>query len=198
MEIGHRTKSLAELKRDNRRQLGAIFWLSLSIAMLIGLLFSQSKIIILATPGMPADSVIQKTSLDKGAQRAVLAAVTNNLAQINPGNAEYQKAFLQAFLAPAVFTKVSSDIDFRVKKMSDERELGSYYFVLKEITYDPAIDKHFVIGDVHTVNAAKDTAAPHVFEYSMHVENYRPVIDSVTTYEGERAHNSEWIEGQKR
>jgi hypothetical protein len=136
--------------------------------------------------------------MDKGAQRATLSAVTSNIAQINPANAEYQKAFLQVFLAPAAYTKVSEEINAKVAKQISERELGSYYFVMQSYQYDPLLNRHFVLGDVHTVNAAKDSIQPYVFEYVAHVENYRLVIDDITTYIGERAHNSEWIEVNKK
>lgn len=192
-----RNQSLLEAARQIRWQQYTIAALSLAVLVLILVVYSQSKIVVLQTPGMPNDTVIQKTSLDKGAQRAVLMAVTSNLVQVNPANIEYQKTFLQAFLAPAAYTKLSQEIDSQVKRLVDQRELGSYYFVFRSWEYDPKLDTHFVIGDVHTVNAAKDTAQPYVFEYKMHVENYRPVIDDVISYEGDRAHNSVWKESQK-
>lgn len=198
MELDARNKSLRESASLIRKQQMVLVFLAGALIILSYIIFNQTKIVILETPGMPANSVIQKTSMDKGAQRAVLVAVTNNLAQINPANIEYQKAFLQAFLAPAVYTKISMEMDTQIKRLIDQRELGSYYFVLKSTEYDPKIDTHFILGDVHTVNAAKDTAEPYVFEYVMHVENYRPVIDSVTSYPGTRPHNSAWKEGQKK
>ncbi len=198
MELDARNKSLRESASLIRKQQMVLVFLAGALIILSYIIFNQTKIVILETPGMPANSVIQKTSMDKGAQRAVLVAVTNNLAQINPANIEYQKAFLQAFLAPAVYTKISMEMDTQIKRLIDQRELGSYYFVLKSTEYDPKIDTHFILGDVHTVNAAKDTAEPYVFEYVMHVENYRPVIDNVTSYPGTRPHNSAWKEGQKK
>ena len=56
----------------------------------------------------------------------------------------------------------------------------------------------FVYGDVHTVNAARDSAEPYVFEYQVHVENYRLVVDEVVSYAGERTHDSEWLKNNKR
>lgn len=197
MENSHRTRSLQESAKLILWQQMSLAVLILALIVLVLIVYSQSKIVVLQTPGMPSDAIIQKTSLDKGAQRAVLAAVTSNIAQVNPANVEYQKAFLQAFLAPAAYTKISAEIDTQAKRLVEQRELGSYYFVLKTWEYDPQLDRHFVLGDVHTVNAAKDTAQPYVFEYQMHVENYRPVIDDVKSYPGDRAHNSEWMKSQK-
>lgn len=197
MENSQRTKGLAEQARTIRLQQYTMLGLALSVLVLVLMLFNRSQIIIQQTPGMPNDAVIQKTSLDKNSQRATLVAVTSNLASVNPANVEYQKTFLQAFLAPAAYTKLSTEIDSQVKRLIDQRELGSYYFVFRSWEYDPKLDTHFVIGDVHTVNAAKDTSQPYVFEYKIHVENYRLVIDDVTSYEGDRAHNSVWMESQK-
>ena len=198
MEINARNHSISELRSRNKSLTLSLFFLSIALLLALLKVFFQSEIVIQETPGMPNNSVIERTSMDKGSQRAILSAVTSNLAQINPANAEYQKAFLQVFLAPEAFTKVSLEINAKVAKQASERELGSYYFIMHRYEYDPLLNRHFVIGDVHTVNAAKDSAQPYVFEYTMHVENYRMVIDEVTTYPGDRAHNSEWTEANKR
>ena len=198
MEINARNHSISELRSRNKSLTLSLFFLSIALLLALLKVFFQSEIVIQETPGMPNNSVIERTSMDKGSQRAILSAVTANLAQINPANAEYQKAFLQVFLAPEAFTKVSLEINAKVAKQASERELGSYYFIMHRYEYDPLLNRHFVIGDVHTVNAAKDSAQPYVFEYTMHVENYRMVIDEVTTYPGDRAHNSEWTEANKR
>ena len=198
MEINARNHSISELRSRNKSLTLSLFFLSIALLLALLKVFFQSEIVIQETPGMPNNSVIERTSMDKGSQRAILSAVTANLAQINPANAEYQKAFLQVFLAPEAFTKVSLEINAKVAKQASERELGSYYFIMHRYEYDPLLNRHFVIGDVHTVNAAKDSAQPYVFEYAMHVENYRMVIDEVTTYPGDRAHNSEWTEANKR
>ena len=136
--------------------------------------------------------------MDIGAQRALLVAVTSNIVSVNPANAEYQKNFLQAFLSPQQYTRLSAEIDAKARQLAEQRELGSYYFVFRRHEYDPKLDRHFVIGDVHTVNAAKDTAEPWAFEYRMHVENYRPVVDDALSYRGDKAHDSVWLEAQKR
>jgi conjugal transfer pilus assembly protein TraE len=198
MDIQQRGTSIAGLQKTVNFVITSNVGLVAIALILVAVLFSQSKIVILQTPGMPANTAIQKAAMDIGAQRAVLVAVTSNLAQVNPANVEYQKNFLQAFLAPAMYTKLSTEIDAKAKLLTDQRELGSYYFVFRSHEYDPKIDKHFVIGEVHTVNAAKDTGEPYVFEYALHIDNYRPVIDDITSYRGDKAHNAAWLEAQKR
>ena len=105
---------------------------------------------------------------------------------------------LAVFLSPQEYTRISTQIDQLAKKLSEQRELGSYYFIWKAYDYDQAIDRFFIRGDVHTVNAAKDTAEAWVFEYQTHVENYRLVVDKVSSYRGEHAHDSAWLKEQKK
>lgn len=198
MEINKRNESMAELRDESKKKTWAIVG---CVVVMLGMTFkmlSQTEIIIVQTPGMPANSIIERMSFDKGAQAATLNAITSNLAQINPANADYQKQFLQAYLSPRAYTKISSEIDLKVEKAKLERELGSSYFILKRYEYDPVINKHFVIGEQHTVNAAKDTAQDYVYEYDVHIENYRLWVDDVRTYQGDKAHNSEWIEANKK
>jgi conjugal transfer pilus assembly protein TraE len=198
MDTLQRGATIAGMQRIQNFLLYALAGLTTALLLAVICLFLQNKIVLLQVPGIPSGTEIQKTSMDIGGQRAILLAVTSNLVQVNPANAEYQKNFLQAFLAPAVYTKLSSEIDAKAKMLAEQRELGSYYFVLHRHEYDPKINRHFVLGDVHTVNAAKDTGEPYVFEYALHTENYRPVIDDVTSYKGDKAHNSGWLEAQKR
>lgn len=197
MELSVRNESLKEAKSLNKI---LAFALLLTILIIFGLttaLVTQSKIILPTIPGMPNSAKIEKNNVDMGTKRAMLKAVTSNIAQVNPSNAEYEKLFLQSFLSPQVYTKISSEIDDRVKALLAQRELGSYYFVFTRYEYDEALDKHYVLGEVHTVNAAKDTAKNYVFEYKIHVDNYRLFVDDLITYEGDRAHNSTWKQDQK-
>ena len=198
MELSNRERSVKELRDLNAKLVMALMGLVVGLLLVTIKLFFQSEIIVERTAGMPTGSVIQKSAWDKHAELATLLDVTNAIANINPGNAEYQKQLLQVFVAPASFTKISAEIDDRAKKLADQRELGSYYFIWKAFDYDEALDRFFVRGDVHTVNAAKDTAEPWVFEYEAHVENYRLVVDKISSYHGDRAHDSAWLKEQNK
>jgi hypothetical protein len=198
MDLKNRNHSIAELKKENRTLRQIILAVAIALVLIAVKLAFQTEIVVMQTPGMPNNSIIEKSSMDKAAQMATLYAVTNNIAQANPSNAAYIKTFLQVYLAPAAYTRISKEIDNQVAKLESQRELGSYYFVLRAYDYDPVLDKHFVKGDVHVVNAAKDTATPYVFEYTTHVENYRLVVDDVKTYEGDIEHNSEWLKNNTK
>jgi TraE protein len=198
MDIGTRQASVSELRSKNDRLTWTTLAMSVVIAALAIKLVFQSEVVIERTAGMPSGSVIQKSAWDKKAELATLLDVTGAIANINPSNAEYQKQLLAVFLSPQEYTRISTQIDQLAKKLSEQRELGSYYFIWKAYDYDQAIDRFFIRGDVHTVNAAKDTAEAWVFEYQTHVENYRLVVDKVSSYRGEHAHDSAWLKEQKK
>lgn len=198
MEMNTRNESVSELRARNKQLTYAALLGAITSCGLMFKLVTQSEILIVQTPGMPANSVIERTSFDKNAQMATLNAITSNLGQINPANAEYQKKFLQLYFAPEAFTRITAEIDLKVEKMKAERELGSSYFVFKRYEYDPLINKHFVLGEQHTVNAAKDTTQDYVYEFSIRIENYRLWVDDVKAYAGDKVHNSEWIEANKK
>jgi len=199
MEHTTRQKSIEELRTDLRRSVGGNLISLVVIALLAFGLVTQKKIIIMQVPGMPDGASISKDTADRTAQIAVVELVTAAIASINPSNAPYQKRFIKAFLAPDTYTTIAAEIDRRVKQMEEERELGSYYWVMtKETTYDPQLNRFFVVGEDHTVNAARDTGVPYVFEYSMTYENYRPVIHDTISYPGDKAHNSEWLKSNTK
>ncbi len=198
MDLPARNESIAELRTNNQRLTWGVLAVSAAIMLLSFKLVMQSEILHIQTPGMPADAIIARDSFDKGAQLATLNAITNNLAALNPSNAEYQKKFLQLYFAPEAYTRLSTEMEMKVQKMLIERELGSSYFIVKRYEFDPALNKHFVIGEQHTVNAAKDTAEDYVFEYQIRIENYRLWVEDLKTYRGDRAHNSEWVKGNKK
>lgn len=198
MDLKTRNESVAELRDRNKHLTYVALLLSFAVTGLAFKLVTQSEIVIVQTPGMPANSVIERTSFDKKAQIATLNAITSNMAAINPANAEYQKQFLQLYFSPTAYTSITKEIDLKVEKAKLERELGSSYFVFKSYEYDPLLNKHFVMGEQHTVNAAKDTAQNYVYEYQIHIENYRLLVDDVKSYPSDRPHNSEWIEARKK
>ena len=200
MELSNREKSVAELKKE--KQFLATGWILTTVILALAMvkLVAQTDIIIERTPGMPSESRLEKMAMDKSSQRAILWSVTAAIVQVNPGNAQYQKEFIYPFLAPATYTSIVRDIDATVDRLAQQHELGSYYMVLRNpgYIYDPTLDRHFVICDVHTVNAAKDTAEPYVYEYKTHIENYRLVIDSVSAYPGDKPHTSDWLKDHKQ
>ena len=122
MDIANRNESVTELRANNKRLTVALAAVSVGLLLVAGKLFFQSEIVLLNTPGMPSQAVIQKQSFDKASQAATLTAVTTNLASITPANAEYQKRFLQMYFAPEAYTKINQEIDFLVEKMKVERE----------------------------------------------------------------------------
>jgi len=176
----------------------ALLFLSISLAIMH---FTENKIVIVQVPnggGSVVESKYQKYSIDRGSQKAIILATINAISQINTVNFTFQKEFVQNFLAPEVFTNISNQIDINIRKMTDQRELGSFYFDFKEYQYDPNLDRHFIKGEIHTVNSVKNTSQPWVYEVSMKVENYRPLITSLTSYQGNDFHNSTWIESHSR
>lgn len=198
MELEARNKSLAEVKGLNSKLILAVAGLVLVVLLLAIRIVMQSQIVVMQTPGMPAATIIEKAAMDKSGQMATLTTVTAALVQVNPANKDFQKRLLQEFLAPAAYTPISMEIERKAKLLETQRELGSYYFVQRAYTYDPAIDRHFVMGDVHTVNASRDSAVPYVYEYQVHVENYRLWVDQIVVYEGDKPHDSDWIKANKR
>ena len=114
MELDARNQSISEVRARNMILTYALLASSVVVLVLAIKVFTQSSIVILQTPGMPNDAVIEKTAMDKRAQIAVLQAVTSAMASVNPANAQYQKQFVQAFLAPGAYTKISKEIDARV------------------------------------------------------------------------------------
>lgn len=198
MDLSSRNVSITELKRDKNRLITVAVALSVALCFAVMKMAFQSAIIVQQTPGMPNNSIIEKSTMDKGSQMATLIALTSGMVQINPANSEYAKAFVQVFLAPPIYTKVSKEIDSKVATLIAQRELGSYYFVFKAYDYDPQLNIHFIRGEVHTVNAAKDTAENWVYEYKTHIENYRLIVDEIKPYPGETLHNTEWYEIQKK
>lgn len=193
MEMSTRNQSISELNKKNLLLTITVCSLAIVALLLAIKVFFQNETFLLQTPGMPAAAVIERSNFDKASQVATLSALTSALVQINPANVDYQKQFIQLYLSPKVFTRLSADIDAKVANLVAQRELGSYYWVGKGGRWDPVTGKHFLWGDLHTVNAAKDTSQLFCFEYAFHIENYRLWVDDIAFYPGDKPHDGEWI-----
>lgn len=198
MDITQRNRSVAELRKSNGQLRFVLLCLAVIAVLAVGKVVFSSEIIINRVPGMPDGAKIERNGMDVGAQQATAFAVASALASVNPSNGESMKKFLQPFLSAAAYTKVSLAIDNKVATLSAQHELGSYYFVLRRFEADDKIGRVFVLGEVHTVNAARDTAEQWVFEFPVHFSGYQMVVDDVIAYAGDKAHNSEWLKAQQK
>lgn len=198
MELNEWQKSIAELRKNNRRLTLACACLAALVVVQTVVILGQGRIIQYVIPGISSGMEVGRSAMSMDGQRAVLIAVTDHLASVNPSNVEQQKRFVQAFLSPEAYTRISRQMDEQAQTLSTQHELGSYYFVFKEHRWDAELKKHFIVGDVHTVNSAHDSGEPWVFEYEMHVENYKPVVDSVVVYKGDKPHDSVYLKGQMK
>jgi hypothetical protein len=183
MDIGTRDKAVSEYRANNRLLSIGVAGAGVAILLLALKVVFMSEIIVNQVPGMPDGAKIWKNGMDEGAEKANAFAVTQALASVNPSNADSVKQLVQPFLSPDVYTYVSKAIDDKAEQLKQQHELGSYYFVS---------------GELHTVNAAKDTAEPWVFEYPVHFSNYRMWFDGVSSYMGDKIHNSDWIQAQTK
>lgn len=198
MEFLFREATVAELKGYLSKMIWALLGLAGAVLILAIGVVTRSTIVVQRTPGMPSDAVIEKTTIDMRSQHAMLSAVTDALGSINPANAEYKKNLLMGFASPELYTRLAKEIDQKIALLVAQHELGSYYFVEKEWRFDPVSGKHFVIGWLHTVNAARDTAEPYTYEYKVHVESYRFNVDDAVSYPGHVPHDAEWLKNQNK
>lgn len=198
MDITNRNKSVAELKKEKSQLMTALVCLAVAVLLCVGKVVFMSEIVVNRVPGMPDGAKIERNGMDVGAKQATVYAVSSALASVNPSNGDSIKKFVQPFFSADAYTKVSLAIDAKVAMLSSQHELGSYYFVLRRFEADDKLGRVFVLGDVHTVNAARDTAEQWVFEYPVHFANYQMILDDAIAYPGDKAHNSDWIKAQQK
>ncbi len=201
MQLTTYTQSLHDVTKwvNYLKITNSILFLLLVIVTITGLF--QNKIVLMQIPsstGSSGEVMYEKNAINRSSQRAIILATVSAISQINPSNYEFEKVFVQNFLAPEVYSSLSIQIDQQAKKMRDQHELGSYYFDFKEYLYDPLLDKHFVKGEIHTVNAIKNSTQMWIYELSLRVDNYKPIITSLSSYPGSDFHNSNWLEIHNR
>jgi conjugal transfer pilus assembly protein TraE len=201
MQLTTYTQSLHDVTKwvNYLKITNSILFVLLVIVTITGLF--QNKIVLMQIPsstGSSGEVMYEKNAINRSSQRAIILATVSAISQINPSNYEFEKVFVQNFLAPEVYSSLSIQIDQQAKKMRDQHELGSYYFDFKEYLYDPLLDKHFVKGEIHTVNAIKNSTQMWIYELSLRVDNYKPIITSLSSYPGSDFHNSNWLEIHNR
>jgi len=201
MQLSTYTQSLHDVTKwvNYLKITNSILFVLLVIVTITGLF--QNKIVLMQIPsstGSSGEVMYEKNAINRSSQRAIILATVSAISQINPSNYEFEKVFVQNFLAPEVYSSLSIQIDQQAKKMRDQHELGSYYFDFKEYLYDPLLDKHFVKGEIHTVNAIKNSTQMWIYELSLRVDNYKPIITSLSSYPGSDFHNSNWLEIHNR
>lgn len=182
MNSNERSQSLKDKDRTIGRLATALVVSALVLAGLVVFMHFHGVIVIMRTPGLPNEAVLERSTMDMKAQKLVLSAISSAIGSINPHNAEYVKALAQSYFAPESYTRLTGEINALVQKMVVEREAGSHYFVQLSSNFNPQENTHYIYGEYHTVNLAKDTAQNYVFAYQLRVEQFRPVITDYKFY----------------
>ena len=138
MHLSTYTQTLHDLTKwvNYLKITNCILFVLLVIAITTG--FFQNKIVLMQIPsstGASGEIMYEKNTINRSSQRAIILATVSAISQINPSNYEFEKVFVQNFLAPEVYSSLSVQIDQQAKKMRDQHELGSYYFDFKEYLY---------------------------------------------------------------
>ena len=184
--------SIGQLQKRNHHLTIATLALSFLVTCLMVVITLRSDVIIIETPGQPSSEVIEKSSFDQRRQEALFFDITKTFVGINPSNYLYQEKKLEPYFFKKDFKNIERSITTRVDQLVAAKELGSYYFIPAKYVFDPITKKHFVTGDLHTVNVAKDTSQPWVVEYMAEFDSYHLWIKDMAMYEGKNIHDAEY------
>ena len=123
MQLTTYTQSLHDVTKwvNYLKITNSILFVLLVIVTITGLF--QNKIVLMQIPsstGSSGEVMYEKNAINRSSQRAIILATVSAISQINPSNYEFEKVFVQNFLAPEVYSSLSIQIDQQAKKMNSD------------------------------------------------------------------------------
>jgi conjugal transfer pilus assembly protein TraE len=103
---------------------------------------------------------------------------------ITPGNASFVRDALQQISTPALYRKLMETVDIELQNIA--RDNAVIMFSPRSITYDPEIDRYFVVGRQQITGPGIKSAIDKqmTYELSFKMEHLRVYLASYAVYEG--------------
>ena len=193
MNLNIHATTLASLQRQVS-VLGFIcIGMAVSLVFAVGSLVSTHDRIVVVPPGLSGPTAVDWGKADTEYLKAFGVFYSTLLGTITPRNAEYVADRLTAMTEPAAYAEIRKSILALAKDPSFSSSGATANFVSNQVVYEPETGKVFVLGENQVyAGSGQPKKNPVVYEMDIRIVEGRPVVKSVTNYNGIHARTLEW------
>lgn len=172
------------LRATNRLLAVGLVAMALVVIVQTAYLMERERIVVLVPPALQSETAIGSQRADEPYHTAWAHLLAQLLGNVTPANADFLKARLEPLLDPAIFGGVSRALEQQLDQI--RRDRVTLAFEPKKVLHEPATGKTFVSGQsVLTGLGDRRTRSVRTFEFVLAIDDYRVLIKSIATYDGE-------------
>lgn len=178
--------SIEGIKSENKFHRVMIPVLALGWLVTLVALLSRDQIVVVQPPTAVEKVWVGQKASDEAYKKAWGLYVAELVGNVTPSSADFIANSLQDMLDPKVFDQVSTAVLAAKAQFAKDHLITS--FVPKDVQFDKKLNRVFVVGkgSMRTVGQIRDVQEQQrVFEMSVTIRNYRPMLTYYSTYFGE-------------
>lgn len=168
------------------------------LAVLVGVLFiqslSQKEDVVLVPPVVDKEMRIGITSANKDYMESFGLYVATLVGNVTPKNATTITEYLSQNFDSEAYAQIRKTILAAVETSEFREAAASSKFEPNAVHFEAPTSKVFVSGDMHLVTTlGGQPPRPITYEMVIRIVNRRPVVYSLTSYDGAEPHTEQWL-----
>lgn len=157
----------------------------LLIVVLLSIKILRKETIIVLQPGtLTTEAWVASKGSSQSYKEAWGLFLAQLVGNVTPNSLEFIKERLQPLLAPKVYQEVMDEVNIQAQQIKKDRL--SLRFEPKSVEYEVATGKVFVCGTSFENGAGgrSELRSDRTYEFVITINNYGPLITSISTYSG--------------
>lgn len=184
MKLGNFLSTWEGLQLENRWSRICIAFLLLTVLLLSIRTLRKETIVILQPPTLAREAWVSREGASQSYKEAWGFCLAQLVGNVTPSSLEFVKERLQPLLAPTVYQEVMDEMHMQAQQITKDRL--SLRFEPKSVEYESETNKVFVCGSSfeNGVGGRSEHRSDRTYEFVITINNYGPLITSISTYSG--------------
>lgn len=119
------------------------------------------------------------------------------IANITPENVTFVADSISTYFDSRIYSEVRTKILSLAQDEVWATSAQASYFAPRQVIYEDATERVFVVGDITTTGYGKlSDKKPVIYEMIIRIRDGRPLVEHFTSYEGSQPHTVKWLLNQ--
>lgn len=193
MKIDFHNTSIEYLKKQTFALLAVVAGLTLALLITVFALATRHDRLVLVPPGLDAQVTVEWNKAQSKYLESFALYYVTLISGVTTKNVEFITERLGVMTSPDIYPAVRTKMLAITKDPIVVNGGTSTNFVANNITYEAQTNTVFVVGEIQFFNSFNNVKPiPRVYEVVVEIQAGRPIVKSLTNYEGYEPKTLEW------
>ncbi len=170
-------------QRENRWQRALIAVLVVANLLLSIAALSKNTVVAIQPPTLSTSAEIARNHATEPYLESWGLYLAQLIGNVTPGNVSFVRKAIEPLLAPAVYQDVIATLERQSAQIQEDKV--TLKFQPRQVVYETQTGHVFVTGySLVAGPSGDDTRQTRTYEFDIDIEQYRPKLNWMTTYEG--------------